>query len=165
MSPSVRIQRAHESFSDWDRLLTLLRDAFAETEPRIDPPSSVMRLTPAALVARSHEEALFLAQDRDGLVGCIFAKHDGDAVYVSKLAVCADRRRDGIGRGLMAAAEDHARRLGARWLTLETRIELTENHATFGALGFVRVAERAHAGYDRPTFIEMHKDLAPMGAR
>ena len=159
MSSSIRIERAPETFANWDRLLTLLRVAFAAMESRIDPPSSVVRLTPTALQTKSCEETLFLAWDREVLAGCVFAKHDGDAVYVSKLAVREDRRRGGIARGLMAAAEEHARRLGARLLTLETRIELTENHATFGALGFVKVAERAHAGYDRPTFIEMHKNL------
>ena len=42
---------------------------------------------------------------------------------------------------------------------LDTRIELTENHATFAALGFTKIAERAHDGYERPTFITMRKTL------
>ena len=44
-------------------------------------------------------------------------------------------------------------------LELETRIELTENHETFAALGFVKVSEGAHPGYDRTTFITMRKTL------
>ena len=40
-------------------------------------------------------------------------------------------------------------------LELQTRIELTENQATFGRMGFVKTAETAHEGFDRPTSITM----------
>jgi phosphinothricin acetyltransferase len=40
-------------------------------------------------------------------------------------------------------------------LELETRIELTENHATFARMGFIKTAETAHPGYERPTSIKM----------
>ncbi len=60
----------------------------------------------------------------------------------------------------MQAAEDCARQTGHAVLELETRIELTENHDTFAALGFVKTGEHAHDGYDRPTFITMRKRLA-----
>lgn len=46
------------------------------------------------------------------------------------------------------------------YLELETRIELLENHATFAALGFVRVTESAHPGFSRPTSITMRKPVA-----
>ena len=59
-----------------------------------------------------------------------------------------------------AKAEAIARDLGKPALRLETRIELTGNHRRFGAWGFVRTAEKSHAGYDRITFIEMQKHLA-----
>ena len=38
-----------------------------------------------------------------------------------------------------------------------TRIELTENHATFAALGFAKVAETAHPGYKRATSITLRR--------
>jgi len=59
----------------------------------------------------------------------------------------------------MAATEDFARRAGVAILELDTRIELTENHQTFAALGFVKTGEHAHDGYDHPTFITMQKSL------
>ena len=78
----------------------------------------------------------------------------------AKLAVWPERQGQGTGHRLMQAAEDLARRSGLAALELETRIELTENHTTFAALGFVKTAELAHAGYDRPTYIRMQKRLA-----
>ena len=109
--------------------------------------------------AKAREETLFIARAGNELLGCVFAKLQDDAVYVSKLAVREDRRRDGVARRLMAAAETYAREAGCRHLELDTRIELTENHATFAALGFTKIAERAHDGYERPTFITMRKTL------
>ncbi len=148
-------------YSDWVALLQLLQDAFAPMEVRIDPPSSVSRLTPASLAAKSRDETLFLARDHDELIGCVFARPQGDALYVGKLAVRHDRQRGGVARRLMAAVEAYARADGVRCLELETRIELTQNHATFAALGFVKSGEHAHEGYDRPTFISMRKALMP----
>jgi hypothetical protein len=57
----------------------------------------------------------------------------------------------------VAEAEAMARELGRPVLELGTRVELTENHAAFAALGFREVARTAHAGYDRPTSVTMER--------
>lgn len=155
----VQIGRATGKFSSWNELLRLLKDAFAFMDERIDPPSSVHELTLSSIAAKSQSEALFLAMDEHDLVGCIFAREEGDSLYVGKLAVRADRQGNGIGRRLMAAAEKHARDLGLSCLELDTRIELVENHKAFAAMGFVKIADRAHEGYDRTTYITMRKPL------
>src|SRR6185295_4788841 len=59
---------------------------------------------------------------------------------------CSGRLRPGAGKPAME---------------LDTRIELVENHKTFAAFGFVKTAERSHAGYTRATFITMQKALVP----
>ena len=160
---AIRVARATRKYSGWTELLQLVQDAFAYMEDRIDPPSSVHRLTPASLATKSREETLFLARDGDELVGCVFASRQRDSLYVSKLAVRKDRQGHGIGCRLMDAAEKHARGIGVRYLDLDTRIELSENHRTFEAMGFVKTAEHAHEGYDHPTFITMRKRLADGG--
>ena len=45
-------------------------------------------------------------------------------------------------------------------LELQTRIELTGNHAAFRRMGFVETARTAHPGFDRPTSITFRKRLA-----
>jgi predicted GNAT superfamily acetyltransferase len=80
-------------------------------------------------------------------------------VYVGKLAVEATIRRRGVARRIMEAAEALARASARPFVELETRIELTENHATFAALGFAKVGESAHPGFDRPTSIRMRKPV------
>jgi GNAT superfamily N-acetyltransferase len=156
---TVQITWASENFSRWSELLQLLHEAFAYMDTRIDPPSSVHRLTPESLASKSQEETLFLAADDGALVGCVFARLQNDALYVSKFAVRPDRQGAGISRRLKNAVEQHARDIGVRHLDLDTRIELTENHATFAAMGYIKVAESSHQGYDHPTSVKMRKKL------
>ncbi len=156
---TLTIGPAPAGFGQWAPLLTLLHDAFAFQNDRIDPPSSLHKFDAAALAAKASEEGLFLACDGDTVLGCLFAKPKGHALYVGKFAVSPVCQGRGIGRRLMSAAENLAQELGLRALELDTRIELTENHAAFAAMGFAKVSEQAHPGYDRPTFVTMRKVL------
>jgi GNAT superfamily N-acetyltransferase len=151
----VTIRRAPPDFSDWERVRALILDAFAYMDTRIDPPSSALRLTPESMQADAERGALLLADHAGDLVGCVFARTKGNALHIGKLAVRPGLQGAGIGRRLVEAAREEARRLGLTMLELQTRIELTENHATFGRMGFVKTAETAHEGFDRPTSITM----------
>ena len=71
-----------------------------------------------------------------------------------------DRQGRGIGGMLVRAAVEEARRLGLSRIELQSRIELTANHAAFARFGFVESERTAHAGYDRPTSLTMTKELA-----
>jgi GNAT superfamily N-acetyltransferase len=153
------VQRVARDFQEWDRLLELLRGAFAYQESRIDPPSSVYALDRESLAEKSSHEQLFVASVASDLAGCVFACGRRSLLHVSKLAVWPHMQARGIGRRLMSAVEVFARESGHRILELETRIELTENHRTFEALGFNKVSEHAHEGYDHPTYIKMRKFL------
>jgi ribosomal protein S18 acetylase RimI-like enzyme len=155
-----RVAQASPAFSDWDALHALLRASYAFMEGRIDPPSSIRRMDAHALQTKAREEVLILAHDGDRLVGCAFARLRDDCVYVGKVAVDAAMRRRGVAAKLIAEAEAIARAHGRPFVEIEARVELTENHATFAALGFVKVGESAHAGFDRPTSITMRKAVA-----
>lgn len=154
---TLRIMITPTDFGQWPELLALLHVAFEFQNDRIDPPSSLHKFDVAALAAKAGEETLFLACEGDIVLGCLFAKPRGDSLYVGKFAVAPAHQGRGIGRRLMSAAEALARQRGLPALELDTRIELTENHATFGAMGFVIVSEQAHPGYDRATFVTMRK--------
>jgi len=159
VGPPARIRRAVPDFEPWDELLGLIREAFAAMEGRIAPASSVHRLTAAQMAADAAAGLALLAEQDGGLVGCLFCQARGDAFYLSKLAIRPDRRRNGIGRALVEAAAAEARARGLAVLELQTRIELVENHAAFAALGFARVGETAHPGFDRPTSITLRRAL------
>lgn len=133
--------------------------AFAYMEARINPPSSALRLTAQSMKADADKGALLLAERAGDLVGCVFAQVKGDALYIGKLAVRPGLQGAGIGRKLVDAAREEARRRGLGILELQTRIELVENHATFARMGFVKTGEDAHEGFDRPTSITMRAKL------
>jgi GNAT superfamily N-acetyltransferase len=152
---TVTTRRAPPDFTDWEQVRALILAAFASMEGRINPPSSALRLTAQSMKADAEKGALLLAVRGGELVGCVFTQTKGDALYIGKLAVRPGLQGAGIGRKLVDAARAEARRLGLGMLELQTRVELTENHATFARMGFVKTGETAHDGFDRPTSITM----------
>lgn len=154
------ISRVDDSFDRYEELLVLIMGSFAYMDGVIDPPSSAHRLTVNSLRDKARDEIGLIAEIDGRLVGCAFLRAEPDFLYVGKLAVSPEAQGTGVGSRFLAEAEAIARALGKPALRLETRIELTGNHTRFKAWGFVRTAEKSHAGYDRPTFIEMQKRLA-----
>ncbi len=156
----MQIRVSPVDFSDWPQLVGLVRESFAYMDKRIDPPSSLAKMGAAEFEAKACEETLILAEDNGIIIGCAFAALRDDCVYVGKVAVAKSARGKGVARAMFATAEGLARTQGRKFLELQTRIELIENHATFAALGFKKVAESAHPGYNRTTSITMRKQVA-----
>jgi N-acetylglutamate synthase-like GNAT family acetyltransferase len=151
----IAVRRASTDFADWEAVRTLILDAFAYMNGRIDPPSSALRLTPESMAADAADGALLLARSGSTLVGCVFVRPKEDALYIGKLAVLPGLPGTGIGKALVGAARAEARALGLRVLELQTRIELVENQAAFARMGFMKTGETAHPGYVRSTSITM----------
>jgi GNAT superfamily N-acetyltransferase len=151
----IAVHRASIDFADWEVVRTLIQEAFAYMEGRIDPASSASRLTPQSMAVDAADGALLLAWSESTLVGCAFVRRKEAALYIGKLAVRPAIHGKGIGKALVEAARAEARRLGLKVLELQTRIELIENHAAFARMGFVQTATTAHPGFKRPTSITM----------
>ncbi|MCC2613212.1 GNAT family N-acetyltransferase [Neorhizobium petrolearium] len=154
------IIRIGEDFGRFDELLALILSSFAYMDGVIDPPSSAHRLTLASLAEKAKDEIAFAAVEDGKLAGCVFLKPEPGFLYLGKLAIAPECQGKGLGRRLLAIAEDVARKEGLPSLRLETRIELAGNHATFARWGFSRTAENSHPGFERVTSIEMQKRLA-----
>ncbi|TGQ65171.1 MAG: GNAT family N-acetyltransferase [Mesorhizobium sp.] len=123
----------------------------------IDPPSSAHRMSSATLRDKARRETGLLALSGDRIVGCVFVLERADNLYVGKLAVAPECQGQGVGRRLMQTVDELARSRGKLAIELETRIELTGNHAAFARLGFRETERTAHEGYARPTSITMRK--------
>lgn len=156
----IEIVRLDEGFGRWPELLELILSSFAYMNGRIDPPSSALDLTPDALKEKAAAEMGYVAFDDGALAGCMFLRPEGNCLYLGKLAVAPELQGRGIGKQLLAVAEATARERSLKMIRLDTRIELTGNHAAFAAMGFVRTAEKSHPGFDRVTYVEMRKTLA-----
>lgn len=152
----------HRAFPpyDWAAVLSLIQRTFAYMDGRIDPPSSVHGMTNADIAAQSESGEVWVTGAPP--IACMFLTPQADSLYLGKFAVAQSHRGKGHARRLIARAEDSARARGLAALTLKTRVELLENHATFRALGFIEVDRGAHPGYDRPTTVTFRKEIAPL---
>lgn len=143
----------------WQTILDLLHICFAYMDDRIAPRSSLHRLTVQDIEAFAGDETLLTVEDQSCPVACAFLTRRTDHFYIGKLAVLPGFREKGFAKRLINDAAKRAAAKGFRYLELETRIELTENHAAFTRLGFVKTAETSHSGFDRPTSITMRRQL------
>ncbi|MER9351780.1 MULTISPECIES: GNAT family N-acetyltransferase [unclassified Mesorhizobium] len=159
-STSVLVTQLASDFERWDELLSLIMHSFAPMDGVIDPPSSAHLLSVESLRDKAGRETVFVALQGGQIAGCVFALERPDDFYVGKLAVELGLQGRGIGRRLMQAVEDLARNRNKPAIELQTRVELTANHATFARLGFRETARTAHDGYDRPTSMTMRKEFA-----
>lgn len=127
-------------------------------EGRIDPPSSLGRITPGRLRKIAGQSEIW-AIASPPIASMILTAKPG-ILYMGKICVALNHQRLGLARHLIDHAASRARDLKLPTLELETRVELAKNHATFAALGFTEHARNAHPGFDRPTSITMRKRVA-----
>ena len=98
--------------------------------------------------------------ERDGVVvGTVLWEEEDGALYVSRVSVDPDSRRQGIARALMDEVEREARRRGFSRMTLGVRLELEENRRLFRSCGFEDAEFRSHEGCTEPTWVLMERHL------
>jgi ribosomal protein S18 acetylase RimI-like enzyme len=98
---------------------------------------------------QSKEATLFVWEDiRDNLIGSVMAGHDGHRGWVYYMAVTPSLQKSGLGRKLMAAAENWLRDQGVWRMQLMVR---ADNHTT---QDFYR-----HLGYRALDVTVMQKDI------
>lgn len=157
--PVRRTPRRLAPSEDAAPVLALLHAAFAYMEGVIDPPSSLNRLDAAGISRQAATGEVWVMEEQGAPMACVFLTPKPDCLYIAKMAVAEPYRGQGAGRHLMELAEKRARALGLTALKLDTRVELTGNHAAFVAMGFAKTGEAAHEGYDRPTSFTFTKTL------
>ena len=81
-----------------DELLAVVQAAFAG----LAPPSSVMNETVTDLTRRLRDGLVLVARADDRFIGSVFAARQGDALYLTRLAVAPAWRR--LGAGAASAA-------------------------------------------------------------
>lgn len=118
-----------------------LAEYFAELDRRFSAGFDPARSLPADVDDMRPPAGVFLvATLRGEPVGCGALKFHGDEpAELKRMWVAPEARGLGVGRRLLVALEDHARRAGVRTLHLETNAALTEAIAMYRANGYVEV--------------------------
>lgn len=140
-------------------ILGLMRAAFAYMDGVVDPPSSIHQMTLATLETRAKEAEIWTLGPP--VLACVVLQIIPDALYIGKLSVAKDMRGQGLSRRLIGHAMSRARAFGVTSLELESRVELTDNHEVFLAMGFNEVARTSHPGFSKPTAITFRCPVVP----
>jgi ribosomal protein S18 acetylase RimI-like enzyme len=95
-------------------------DPFADVERKL-------LVAPDLFLVAEHEQAV---------VGSVMAGYEGHRGWINYLAVEPVRRRNGIGRALMAEAEERLLSAGCPKVNLQVRAENTDVLAFYRAIGY-----------------------------
>jgi GNAT superfamily N-acetyltransferase len=135
----------------------IVRAAYGIYVERIGKPPGPMLDDYTALISDGRVSVLEEA-DRT-MAAIIVLLPEPDHLLLDNIAVRPDRQGQGLGRRLIAFAEEQARRLGHSEVRLYTHEKMTENIALYTRLGFVETGRGQKAGYDR-VFMTKRLDVA-----
>ena len=136
-------------------------EAFFVTGDRVTPGQDEERFE------RPH--ALFLViDDREPgrLAGCVFVEARNERGYFGLLSVDPERQKQGLGRALVEAAEQHCRAAGCRHMDLDMVNLRDELPAFYEALGYQAIGQAPFPGEQAPRLLRdahlvvMSKSLA-----
>ena len=157
MAHTIAIRAAGSD--DVARIVALLNAAFAMERDFVDRDR-----TSAEEITNYLETGTFLVVDGEpgALACCMYLERRGDRVYLGMLAVSPAQQGQGLGRRMMAAAEQQAAAWGCRAIDIRIVNRRAELPPLYRALGFV---ENGTAPFDDPLltqpchFLLMSKEL------
>ncbi|HXH03600.1 MAG TPA: GNAT family N-acetyltransferase [Candidatus Competibacteraceae bacterium] len=159
MIPTSLLIRPYRE-ADFPALVAVVEAAFAEYWGRSAPSAGAEHKTHDIVRAELSEAAALVAERKGALVGCVFYRPHGDAVYLDRLAVVPGHRRRGIASALVGAVEHSAQEQGYARLILSVRLLLEHQQRFFRRLGFEFAAYGSHEGSNEPAYMKMVKTIA-----
>jgi ribosomal protein S18 acetylase RimI-like enzyme len=106
----------------------------ALTRPWNDPRADI------ALARKGANSTILLGREDDRILASAMVGHDGHRGWVYYVAVDPERRGQGLGRAIMAAAEDWLRQAGIAKLQLLVRRDNLKAGAFYNRLGYEEAA-------------------------
>ena len=143
--------------ADAEALAAVIRAAFEEYRGRLDPPSGALAETAATVREKMRTAQAVVALASQVPVGCAFLRPEEGRLYLFRLAVLPGHRGRGLGRALLAHAEERARALGLPRVRLGVRAALARQIAYYEDLGYRRVGDGTHPGYAGPTYLLLER--------
>lgn len=156
MQPTIRLATEQ----DIPGLTTLIRKAFAEYEGKLDPPSSAKHESEQRVKAELNEGGALVYEQAGEIVGCVFYNLYEEHIYLRRLSVAPEHRRQGIASALLEAGEEFGRSQKLPEARLSVRIVLKDNIDFYQRRGYRHFSYGTHAGYKQPTFVTLSKHLS-----
>ena len=95
------------------------------------------RITLAEVQQHRASGAFLVAEDDEGIGGCVYVEPRGERAYLGLLSVDPARQQGGLGSRLMEAGEAYCRERGARFMDIYIVNLRTELPAFYERRGFV----------------------------
>lgn len=133
----------------------LVRAAYGHYVARIGATPGPMRDDYGALIAAGRVRVV--DRDAGGLAGLLVLIPQPDAMLLDNVAVAPEAQGKGLGRRLIAFAEQAARAAGYAVVRLYTHETMVENIALYGRLGFRETRRATELGLRR---VYMEKRLS-----
>src|SRR5205085_11112585 len=141
----VRIRTTQPS--DREAIEDIVERAYTRYVERIGRRPAPMDADYAKAIANAQ---VHVANDAAGtILGVVVLVQAAEHVLVENVAVDPSHQGEGIGRSLLAFAEQTARDQGLPELRLYTNAAMTENLALYPRLGFTEAGRRGHRGFER----------------
>lgn len=134
-----------------EALAILINAAFRVELPFIDGD----RINPDGVRAYMEKGKFLLAEDSAGLAGCVYVELQGERGYLGLLGVEPRRQGTGLGRRLMAAAEDFFRHKGCVAVDLRIVSARTPLPSFYRHLGYEETGT-APFPHDVPSKVPCH---------
>jgi GNAT superfamily N-acetyltransferase len=132
--------------SDVPAIERIVHDAYLRYVERIGKPPGPMLDDYSARVA---EGAVWVLDEGGAVAGVLVLLPAPDHLLLDNVAVDPARHGAGLGRRLMAFAEDEARSRGYAEVQLYTHVLMHENLVLYPKLGYEEFARFEQAGYQR----------------
>jgi len=126
-----------------------VRAAYAHYVERIGREPAPMTADYEALISAGE---VWVARAGEDVAGVLVLRPRPPALLLENIAVTPDRQGEGLGRALMAFAEDRARAEGFAEVVLYTNERMTENLRFYPALGYVETGRAMQDGFARVFF-------------
>ncbi len=102
------------------------------------------------------QHRVLLMIDQTNIVGVLVLIREAASLLLDNVAVHPAYQGRGLGRQLIALAEDETRRMGLSAITLYTNACMTENISLYKSLDYMETERKTEKGYQR---VYMRKEL------
>ena len=132
--------------ADAPAVTACVRAAYARYVERIGREPAPMTADYAALIEAGE---VWVTRAGDGVAGVLVLRPQPPALLVENVAVAPAHQGQGLGRRLMAFADEQARAVGLAEVVLYTNERMTENLRFYPALGFTETGRGMQHGFAR----------------
>lgn len=142
MAQSVRLARPEDAAAIGD----LVRASYSKDVERIGKEPAPMLEDYAALIWAGE---MWVLVEGEEVLGVLVMRPAEGYLFVDNVAIAPERQGRGLGRELVAFAEEKATAYGLPEIRLYTNEKMSENLAVYGRLGFEETERKLDGGYRR----------------